>query len=219
MKKSNIALILNIAAFVFGCTGIVFRVARSTADFFLYYTQLSNVAAVISSAMYTAFRSTENEKLRAAVRGARYLGACGLTMTFIVVTCIFIPFGGESATVRLLGSVNGVLHHLVCPVISVVSYVFFEEGVRAKRAIWLPFGATAVYALTVYALNYLRLAKAPYPFFEVYEHPAWELVLWFFGLMGLVTGIAAAVRLLNGRFGDNKNDPAPRSQGLGRRKK
>nr|MCR4779715.1 hypothetical protein [Ruminiclostridium sp.] len=62
MKKRDIALILNIAAFVLGCTGVVFRVVRSTADFFLYYTQLSNVAAIISSAMYTAFRSAENER-------------------------------------------------------------------------------------------------------------------------------------------------------------
>ena len=203
MNKAKVALILNIAAFVFGCTGIVFRVVRSVSDFFLYYTQLSNVAAVISSAMYIAFRNTKSEKLRAAVRGTRYLAACGLTMTFIVVVCIFLPFGGEPAAVRLLGSVNGVLHHLVCPVISVVSYVVFEEGVRLRRAFWLPFGATAVYAFTIYTLNYMRLAKAPYPFFEVYDHPFWELVLWFFGLMGLVAGIAAVIMLTNRKLGNN----------------
>ncbi len=203
MNKPKIALILNIAAFVLGSVGIIFRLVRSLSDFFLYYTQLSNVAAVISSAMYIAFRNTKNEKLRAAVRGTRYLAACGLTMTFIVVVCIFLPFGGEPAAVRLLGSVNGVLHHLVCPVISVVSYVVFEEGVHLRRAFWLPFGATAVYAFTIYILNYLRLAKAPYPFFEVYDHPFWELVLWFFGLMGLVAGIAAVIMLTNRKLGNN----------------
>ena len=72
----------------------------------------------------------------------------------------------------------------------------------------IPLGATAVYAAAVYTLNFMRLAKAPYPFFEMYDHPVWELVLWFFGLMGLVTGIAVTVRLLNLKFGYNKNEEA-----------
>lgn len=203
MNKRTIALILNIAAFVCGSAGIVFRLARTADDFFLYYTQISNVIAVISSAIYIAGFRAGDGKFRTFVTVSRYLGACMLTMTFLVVVCIFIPFGTAESTNRLLGSFNGVMHHIVCPVISVVSYIFFERGARLRRAIWLPFCATAVYAFTIYALNFMRLAKAPYPFFEVYDHPMWELVLWFFGLMGLVTGIAVVVRLLNLKLGDN----------------
>lgn len=202
MNKPKIALTLNIIAFVLGSIGIIVRIARNIPDFWLYYTQLSNVVAVISSAMYIAFRSTRNRKLRACVRGMRYLSACGLTMTFIVVMCIFIPFGGASEMIsRLLGHVNGFMHHLACPLISVTSYIVFEEGVRERRALWLPFGATAVYAFTVYTLNYFYLAPAPYPFFETHDHPVWELALWFFGLMALVAGIAAVIKLANNKFG------------------
>ena len=118
-------------------------------------------------------------------------------MTFLVVVCIFIPFGTPAVAHRLLGSVNGFLHHIVCPVISVVSYIFFEDGVKTRKAVLIPFIATAIYSFTVYTLNFLRLAGAPYPFFEVYEHPIGELVAWFFGLMLLVTAIAVIVRLLN----------------------
>ena len=201
MKKERIALILNIAAFLLGSIGIIVRVARNIPDFWLYYTQLSNVVAVIASAIFIAFRNTENERLRAFVRSCRYLSACGLTMTFIVVMCIFIPFGGSfDLVVRLLGHVNGFLHHLVCPVISVVSYIFFEDGVKSRKAILIPFTATAIYAFTVYLLNYLRLAPAPYPFFAVYDHPLWEIAAWFVGLMLLVTGIAVSVRLANRRI-------------------
>lgn len=197
-KRQNIALILNIAAFLLGSIGIIVRVARGIPDFWLYYTQLSNVVAVIASAIFIAFRNTENERMRIFVRSCRYLSACGLTMTFIVVMCIFIPFGDTPAMIKqLLGHVNGFMHHLVCPVISVVSYIFFEDGVKSRKAILIPFAATAIYAFTVYALNFLRLAPAPYPFFAVYEHPVWELTLWFFGLMALVAGIAVAVRAAN----------------------
>ena len=192
-KRQNIALILNIAAFVLGCVGIVFRLSRSLSDFFLYYTQISNVVAVISSAIFITFRRAENVKLRAFTTCTRYLGACMLTMTFLVVVCIFVPFGTPETTRRLLGSVNGILHHIVCPVISVGSYIFFEDGVKTRKAVLIPFIATAIYAFTVYAL----LAGAPYPFFAVYEHPVWELTLWFFGLMALVAGIAVAVRAAN----------------------
>jgi len=203
-KRQNIALILNIAALLCGTVGIVFRLMRGVGDFFLYYTQISNVVAVISSAMYIAFRGTANVKLRTLVICSRYLAACMLTMTFTVVMCIFIPFSAGAATPRLLGSVNGVMHHAVCPVISVISYIFFESGVRKHKAMLIPFIATAIYSFTIYALNILRLAGAPYPFFEVYDHPVWQLVLWFFALMALVAGIAAAVRFANVKAGSEK---------------
>ncbi|MBO6302392.1 MAG: hypothetical protein J6N15_08155 [Ruminiclostridium sp.] len=196
-KRQKIALILNILAFVLGGIGIIVRVARDIPHFWLYYTQISNVAAVISSAMYIAFRNTDDPRLAAAVRGCRYLSACGLTMTFMVVTFIFLPFGTPESAEMLAGHLNGILHHFVCPVISVASYIFFEDGVRSRRSVLIPFCATAVYAFTMYALNYLRLAPAPYPFFAVYDYPLWELVVWFFGLMLLVATIAAAVRLAN----------------------
>ena len=196
-KRQNIALILNIAAFVFGCVGIIFRLMHSLGDFFLYYTQISNVIAVISSAMYIAFRNTDSGKMRTFVICTRYLTACMLTMTFIVVMCIFIPMSGGAATGRLLGSVNGIMHHAVCPVISVTSYIFFEDGVKTRKAVLIPFIATAIYSFTIYTLNFLRLAGAPYPCFEVYDHPVHELVIWFFALMALVAAIAAAVRFAN----------------------
>ena len=205
VKKT--ALILNAAAFVCGTIGIIVRVARNIPDFFLYYTQLSNVAAVIGSALFIAFRSTGNARLRTFVRGARYLSACGLTMTFLVVMCIFIPFGDTPAMIsRLLGHVNGFMHHLVCPVISVISYVWFEEGVKTRKAILIPFIATAIYAFTVYALNFLRLAPAPYPFFEVYDHPVPELIAWFFGLMLLVAAIGTVIRLANLKLSKAKGE-------------
>lgn len=195
-KRRDIAFILNIAAFVLGSVGIIVRIARNIPDFWLYYTQVSNVVAVISSAIYIALRKSDG-KLRTFVTCSRYLGACMLTMTFLVVVCIFIPFGTPETTKRLLCSVNGMLHHIVCPVISAVSYIFFEDGVRTRKALLVPFIATAIYSFTVYTLNFLRLAPAPYPFFEVYEHPVWELVAWFFGLMLMVTAIAVVIRLAN----------------------
>lgn len=197
MNRQKIALILNIAAFVLGSVGIIFRLAHSLSDFFLYYTQISNVAAVVSSAIYIALRNTRSAGTASFVRCSRYLSSCMLTMTFFVVMCIFVPFGTPETAQRLLCSVNGALHHVVCPVISVASYVVFEDGVRSRRAVLIPFIATAIYAFTVYALNLLRLAYAPYPFFEVYEHPISELVLWFLGLMLMIAAIAAGVRLAN----------------------
>lgn len=197
-KRQNIALILNIIAFVLGSIGIIVRIARDIPDFWLYYTQLSNVAAVISSAMYIALRNTQNKTLSAVVRGARYLAACSLTMTFIVVMCIFVPFGDTPVMVeRMLLHVNGFLHHAVCPVICVISYVWFEEGANTGKAPLIPLIATAIYAFTVYALNIFRLAPAPYPFFAVYEHPVWEIVVWFIGLLLLVAGIALVIRWAN----------------------
>ena len=199
MKKDRIALILNIAAAVIGLAGVGLRLSRSADDFFLYYTQLSNVVALISSILYIMFRDTGNERLGRFVRAVRYLGACGLATTFVVVMCIFIPVSGSVKS--LLDTPHGVLQHAVCPVISVASYVFFEKGLKARRAVLIPIGATAVYAFTIYTLNFLRLAPAPYPFFDVYNNSIAGLVLWFLGLLLLIGALSVAVFACNRRFG------------------
>ena len=204
------SLTINIAVIILEIIGLRISISERKWKIFAYYTQISNVIAVISSAMYIAFRNSRNARLRAVVRGMRYLAACALTMTFIVVMCIFIPFGDTPVMIeRMLLHVNGFLHHLVCPVISVVSYVWFEEGVKSRRSLLIPFTATAVYAFTVYALNFLKLAPAPYPFFAVYEHEVPELVAWFFGLMLLVMGIAFVIKWANNKFGDNGKGEMP----------
>ncbi len=196
-KRQKTAFVLNIIALFLGAVGIIVRIVRDIPDFWLYYTQLSNVAAVISSAMYIVFRNTANEKLAALVRGARYLGVCSLTMTFVVVVLIFLPFGTAESADMLVGHLNGILHHFVCPVISLISYVWFEDGAKSRRAPLIPLIATTIYAFIVYTLNIFRLAPAPYPFFEVYDHPVWELVAWFVGLLIMTTAIAVVVRLGN----------------------
>ena len=200
MKKDKIALILNIAAAVIGLVAVGLRLSRRVDDFFLYYTQLSNVVGIVSSVLYILFRNTGREGLGRFVRAVRYLGVCVLAMTFVVVMFIFIPVSGSVKS--LLDTPHGVLQHAVCPVISVASYVFFEKGLRARRAVLIPLGATAVYAFAIYTLNFLRLAPAPYPFFDVYNNSIVGLVLWFLGLLLLIGALSVAVFACNRRFGD-----------------
>ena len=161
MNRKYIAFALNCAALVCGIVGIVVRLVRNVDDFFLYYTQLSNVAAVISSAIYIIFSRSGNEKTQKFVRCMRYLGACGLGMTFAVVMFIFLPVGGEDAYRRLMCSVNGVLHHAVCPVLSVVSYVFFEvyEHELFELVIWF-LSLMALVAGIGFAVRAANLAAA-----------------------------------------------------------
>ena len=53
MNKKIVAIILNILIIILGLTGIgIAVILHMTKDFLLYYTNLSNVFAVISSIIY-----------------------------------------------------------------------------------------------------------------------------------------------------------------------
>ena len=80
-----------------------------------------------------------------------------LVMTFFVTTCVLIPMGGDPK--KLLWSGNGLYHHVLCPILSTISYVFAE---RHSGMIWLPVIVTLVYGLVMLYLNGIRKVDGPY---------------------------------------------------------
>ena len=111
-----------------------------------------------------------------------------LVMTFFVTTCVLIPMGGDPK--KLLWSGNGLYHHVLCPILSTISYLFAE---RHSGMIWLPAAVTLAYGLVMLYLNWIRKVDGPYLFFRAHNQTAMVTILWMFGLIAVMTGISAGI--------------------------
>ena len=150
----------------------------------VFYTQLSNLVTAVSAALLLLL----GQPMWITV--LRYLSSCMLVMTFLVTTCVLIPMGGNPKT--LLWSGNGLYHHVLCPVISTLSYILFENH-PGRSWILLPVCLTFLYGMIMLYLNGIRKVDGPYPFFRVHNQSAAATVLWICALMALMGGISALV--------------------------
>ena len=161
---------------------IAFRISfkRIRWEMFIYYTELSNLITLISSAAYLLTGGN--------VPALRYLSAVELTMTFLVTLCILAPMGGGFK--KLMLEDNGIYHHTLVPILSVLSYVLWEE----HSTLWLlPVILTVIYGLTMMYLNVIGKMDGPYPFLRVRHQSRTASVLWFFALIGVITAISFGV--------------------------
>ena len=183
-RKRKAALFVNAAVIVFELYALsrTFFFMNGFFDIsaFQFYTNDSNIFALVSSVLYVV--SSLNGK-KTGVR-LRFMATSSLTLTFLVVICVLIPLEKESASYLLFDRAC-FFEHLVCPILSFVSFVFFEDGSALTRkdalSAVLP---TAVYASIMIILNMVRVVEGPYPFLRVCEQPLYMSVIWFFVIFG-----------------------------------
>jgi hypothetical protein len=183
--RMNAARILCIIVLLLEVRGLSLSIANRKWKILIFYTQLSNLAAAVSSLLLVLLGEP------AWVTALRYLSTCMLIMTFLVTACVLVPMGGDPKT--LLWSGSGLYHHVLCPIISSASYIFAE---RHSGMIWLPVLVTLVYGLVMLYLNGIGKVDGPYPFFQVWTMPVWMSVLWFAVLFMLAFGLCQIPRLL-----------------------
>lgn len=190
-KGSVIANIIIIAFELMGFAKGIY------AEMFLYYTNLSNLIALVACVIVLAGQLTaardDGRLLRKAHR-IKYMATCMTTVTMIVVLCILVPMQG----VKMLYAGNFLYFHVICPIMMLVSFACFDGGERvdAKKAVigLLP---TLIYGVIAVILNCADVIQGPYPFLMVRQQPVWASLLWF----TVIIGIAYAVALAVGRAG------------------
>ena len=153
----------NILIIILELLGFRVSIGDRKWKIFAYYTQISNLITLVSSVVYV---------ITGGAAWLRYTSACMLTMTFVVTLFILVPFGGGFR--RLMLSGNGLYHHTLCPVLSVISYF--------------------VYGIVMMYMNYREYFDGPYPFFRVNHQSRMATVLWMAALTGMITVIALVMR-------------------------
>ena len=174
----------NILAIVFGCMGFRLSISRGW-KLLAYYTQLSNLVALVSSILFLALGSQ--------VVWLRYLAACMLAMTLAVTLFVLVPMGGGFEKLMLQGI--GLYHHTLCPLISIASYVLFEPHAHPWA---VPVVVTLAYGFTMLQLNYKGLYDGPYPFFRVGEQGIPKTAMWVLVLFALISAISLGISVIAG---------------------
>lgn len=173
-----LARIMCLVVLLLEIRGLSISIGSRGAGIFVFYTQLSNLVTAASALALVLL----GQPMWVTV--LRYLSTCMLVMTFVVTTCVLIPMGGSAHD--LLWSGNGLYHHVLCPIISTLSYVLAESH-AAPGWIALPCVVTLVYGLIMLYLNYARKVDGPYPFFRVHNQSVRATLMW---VVVLLTAIA-----------------------------
>lgn len=157
---------------------------------FRYYTHDSNLLALVVCVFCAAAGLIALTRGKTAVpralKSLRLLAACGLMITFSVTAFVNIPIESGGSLRRYLFEIeenmlrgNLLYLHTLCPLLLFFSFVFLEKGSplpRIHALLILP--PTILYGgITLYK-NIVRSYRGPYPFFHVYQQPAYMTVLW-----------------------------------------
>ena len=170
---------LNIVIIVLEIIGFAISIRHRRWGILAYYTQLSNMAALIGSvSVLIAGHGT----------AVSYVGTCFLVLTFLVTLLILVPMGGGFK--RLMLSGNGLYHHLLCPVFTVISHIIWG---RQSPVWYIPVILTIIYGIVMLILNGQRKYDGPYPFFRVHNQSVSATVLWMAALVGVITLISVVV--------------------------
>lgn len=180
----NAPFIANILVIILVTIGIAVS-RRHSLILLIFYTQLSNMVALISSVAYLINSGSE------LTITLRYLSTVMLTMTVLITLFVLVPSGAGFADMMLSG--NGLYHHTLVPLISITSYFMWEQ--HSSRW-YVPVIVTMIYGFVMLCLNYAKVIEGPYPFFRVYEQSKKASVLWMIGLTAFISLISLAVVFL-----------------------
>lgn len=201
-SKADTKLVLSLAAnaaiVIMELVSLPESFANNGWGLFRYYTEDSNIFALGASFMYVIYailRMRKNTEIPKAVRILKYASSCTLTVTFLVVVFVLLPmYGWDSYGMMLFGG-SMLYHHTLCPILSLLSLLFLENGTKLlKNAELSAVVPTLAYAAVTVVLNIMKVMKGPYPFLYVYEQPIWLSCVWFTVIIGMAFLISLGIK-------------------------
>ena len=181
-RKEKAALFCNIILILLTLIGTSMAYRSFGLGLVKYYTVDSNLLCLVSSVLYVLFLLIRKSQqgIPFAVAVLRFLASTCLVITFTVTVAylapirIMVPEGTFLENLIILMTQGSMLYqHLLCPVISFISFCFFEGDRRLnrKKTIWYAVVTTFAYGIVLIILNVLHKADGPYPFLKVTENP------------------------------------------------
>ena len=140
---------------------------------FKYYTYLQNILCLIVSiifCIYIVINTFGYVVILEYIRGLRYVVTTGLVFTSFIYVVLLSSNKNNMITDRdfkgISGKMANVILHYLCPVISLVSFVFFERSIILDNGIWTMLVAipSCLYWVLYFILTITKVWEETYDF-------------------------------------------------------
>lgn len=187
MKKLNnklFLIILNIVIIVLEIIGIVLNYNELHTFGVQYYTEDSNFLLLISSIISLIYLIILKRKNPRWLEIFKYVSVVSVTVTFLVVLFILAPSIENGYSIMLFhGSM--LYHHLLCPVLAIISFLFFDNyKFNTRREIIHSMSFSFIYSIVIVILNLFKVIEGPYFFLLVYKNPVYMSIMYFIVILG-----------------------------------
>lgn len=188
MIKKKIAFGLHITIVVFEIIATIISVMDEGIGFFKYYTNLSNLMALVVSAICAFYLFLDikykTNNIPKSLKLLRFYNTIYLTITFIVVLFILAPARGIEGVVYYMTYGCYLFHHTLVPIISFALLWFEDHEVKFIHTLhaMVP---TILYGIVTLFLNYFGYIYGPYPFLMITYNPPLLSVLYLTGVVAI----------------------------------
>jgi len=219
----------NVLMVILELAGLINMIYHGNARNFIFYTTLSNTFALITSAVYVVgyWRCSKKAKmsnlenvnldnevspkkpqfisLPHCIRTLRFMSSICLTVTFVVVMIVLLPyFLPQGTAYKYLFSGSQTIFHVICPLLSLLSFFTFEKGLLNTIDVYLATLPTILYGIIFVILNVVKVVEGPYPFLKVYDQPVYASILYFIGILGSAYAFSKLIQWINNKIIKNK---------------
>jgi len=180
------SVIINLAIVLINIVCVIFALTVMKPKLlFRYFTTLSNVLCALSSLVTAIF----------ALRGAlplwvvlfKYVGTAAVSVTLLTVFLFLGPVSGQWK--KLLSGAD-LFFHLICPLLAIVSFCFFEKTKFAFGWAALAVAPVVLYgALYLYKVIYAPSEKQWEDFYGFNRGGKWPLSVALMFLLGCAVAV------------------------------
>lgn len=197
-ERYMIAFVLNMTIVAMELLACYMSFVNHKFTMFRFYTEDSNVLALVVCAVYSWYlwRAVKTGRsIPGWIVKLKYIVTCCLFVTFIVVVVVLAPITGVEGYMLFMFAGSMLYHHTLCPVLAVISQVFFEMDSRITLTDnILALVPTVVYGIILMILNGMNIVDGPYPFLHVNNQPLFMIIGWIIILFGIAYLLAFAIR-------------------------
>ena len=179
-KKS---LIINLLLVILETIGLYLSYYYHNRIAIEYYTVLSNILVLITSLIFSIYL-IKKINIPNWLKILKHTTTTSITLTFLVVILILAPMYNFNYNYMLFYQ-ELILHHTLCPILSIITFIFFDNINIDKKNIKYGISFTLIYAFIIITLNILKIIIGPYPFLMVYNQSIYMSIIWFILIVGL----------------------------------